>query len=64
MADLGEAAGAVTDQVDVLDEHHGPATVVAATATYEGMDPTEVIVETDHSRIASRPRNVPNACST
>lgn len=57
VADLGEAAGAATDQVDVLDEHHGPATVVAATATYEGMDATEVIavLETpDGDRVIAR----------
>ena len=47
VADLGEAAGAATEQVDVHAAHHGPATVAAATVTYEGEQPAEVIAVLD-----------------
>lgn len=43
VADLAGEAAAATGVVDVLDGHHGPATVVAVTVTYAGLDPVRVV---------------------
>ncbi len=49
MADLQAEATAATGTTDVLDGHHGEATVVAVTVTYAGLEPATVvtILETD-----------------
>jgi acetyl-CoA C-acetyltransferase len=61
VADLGAAASAATEQVDVLEEHHGPATVVAATVTYDGEQPVEVVALLDTTpgpRVIAKSRDV------
>lgn len=49
VADLAAEAAAVTGVTDVLGGHHGEATVVAVTVTYDGFDPATVVavLETD-----------------
>jgi acetyl-CoA C-acetyltransferase len=56
VADLGEAAGAATERVEVLDEHQGSATVVAATVAYEGMEAKEVVAVLDTGLAGTGPR--------
>lgn len=43
LADLADDAAAATREVVVLGDHHGPATVVAVTITYAGLEPAQVI---------------------
>jgi len=45
--DLTEAAAAATPTVEVLAEHHGPATVASFTVTYDQMDPVRVVAVAD-----------------
>jgi acetyl-CoA C-acetyltransferase len=45
--DLAEAAAAATPTLEVLDQHHGPATVASYTVTYDGTDPVRVVVVAD-----------------
>jgi acetyl-CoA C-acetyltransferase len=45
--DLAAEAAAATPTVEVLDEHHGPATVATYTVTYDGTVPTRVAVVAD-----------------
>ena len=47
VADLGDDARAATDAVDVVGEHHGPATVVSHTVTYAGDEPASAFVIAD-----------------
>lgn len=47
MEDLAAAAREATPTVDVLDDHRGPATVAAATVTYDGTTPVRVVVVAD-----------------
>jgi acetyl-CoA C-acetyltransferase len=45
--DLAGPAADATPAVDVLDEHHGRATVASYTVTYDGLDPVRVAVVAD-----------------
>ncbi|MHB1776202.1 MAG: acetyl-CoA acetyltransferase [Acidimicrobiales bacterium] len=47
VADLAEAARAATPQCEVLDDHHGPATVATYTVTYDGLAPARTVVIAD-----------------
>ncbi len=47
IADLASEAAAATGAVPVVDSHDGPATVVAATVTYDGMEPAELVALLD-----------------
>ncbi len=48
--DLAGPAADATPTLDVLDEHHGPATVASFTVTYDGLDPVRVAVVADVDR--------------
>jgi acetyl-CoA C-acetyltransferase len=45
--DLGPAAAAATDTVDVALGHDGPASIAACTVTYKGEDPEELVAILD-----------------
>jgi acetyl-CoA C-acetyltransferase len=47
VADLADEARAATAVVDDALDHQGPATVAATTVTYDGLEPSEVIVVLD-----------------
>ena len=59
IADLASEAAAATGAVPVVDSHDGPATVVAATVTYDGMEPAELVALLDTpagARVIARSR--------
>lgn len=47
VADLAEEARAATPRCEVLDGHHGPATVATYTVTYDGLAPARTVVIAD-----------------
>jgi acetyl-CoA C-acetyltransferase len=47
VCDLAAEAAAVTESVDVVRAHHGPATVTTATVGFDGMDPVRLYVLAD-----------------
>jgi hypothetical protein len=47
VCDLAAEAAAVTESVDVVRTHHGPATVTTATVGFDGMDPVRLYVLAD-----------------
>ena len=49
VADLAEEATAATETIDVMAAHDGPATIVACTVTYDGMEPKELVAVLDTS---------------
>lgn len=47
LSDLAAEAAAATPTVEVAGDHHGPATVVTATVTYNGQEPDTTFVVAD-----------------
>ncbi len=60
--DLAGPAADATPTVDVLDEHHGSATVVSFTVTYDDLDPVRVAVVADVDRGAAAAHDDPVRC--
>jgi acetyl-CoA C-acetyltransferase len=47
LSDLASEAAASTGQVEVAEEHNGPATVASCTVSYRGMEPARTFVVAD-----------------
>jgi acetyl-CoA C-acetyltransferase len=60
--DLAGPAVDATPTVNVLDEHHGRATVASFTVTYDGLDPVRVAVVADVDQGAAAGHDDPVRC--